>query len=127
MLFQQALPQTVSALFAASLLVTSSWASPLRKRSLDRRQNAPFVVTGLAGEPIQPRLELRDLQQNADQWNIYLLGLQRMQSADQNDILSWFQISGILWLFLASSDVSLTSVARYPRPTNGSMGRRKRK
>lgn len=93
-------PRTpISRLLVASLAVTSTWASPLSKpRSSDaeKRQSAPFPVTGLVGgsETVQPRLEIRDLQQNADQWNMYLLGLQRFQAADQNDMLSWFQIAG---------------------------------
>jgi hypothetical protein len=61
-------------------------------------------VTGLAGQSIQPRLELRELQQqNPDMWNIYLLGMTRMQQVDQSDFLSHFQLAGpyvdILWPF----------------------------
>ena len=88
---------SLPSLLASSLLVTNSYASPItniRKETLQKRQDAPFAVTGVQGSGVQPRLEIRDLQQNADQWNIYLLGLQRMQAVDQSDYLSWFQIAG---------------------------------
>jgi tyrosinase len=93
----------ISTLIAASLAITSTWASPLGiapKPDLQRRQDAPFAITGIRDDSgTQQRLEIRDLQQNADQWNIYLLGMQRMQAMDQNDMLSWFQIAGECWWF----------------------------
>jgi tyrosinase len=91
---------SISSLLTSSLLLTTSWASPRHNSALgaiSTRQNAPFAVTGFFGEGIQPRLEIRDLQQNPDQWNLYILGLQRMQSMDQNDFLSWFQVAGKHW------------------------------
>ncbi|KAK4997599.1 hypothetical protein LTR66_003012 [Elasticomyces elasticus] len=65
---------------------------PLRAR---QSSESVFAITGVAGLGIQPRLEIRQLQQNADQWNLYLLGLQRMQQLDQSDKLSYYQIAGI--------------------------------
>jgi tyrosinase len=58
------------------------------------QQSSPFAITGLAGQSVQARLEIRDLQQNAEQWSLFLLGLQRLQSMNQTDFLSWFQIAG---------------------------------
>jgi tyrosinase len=85
----------LSGLCAATLLLTGTGASPVNQNTPHKRQNAaPIAVTGLAGQPIQPRLELRELQQNADMWNIYLLGMTRMQQVDQGDFLSYFQLSG---------------------------------
>jgi hypothetical protein len=86
----------LSSLWAAVLLVTGSGASPVNQNTPHRRQNAaPIAVTGLAGQSIQRRLELRELQQqNPDMWNIYLLGMTRMQQADQSDFLSHFQLAG---------------------------------
>ncbi|TID22241.1 Di-copper centre-containing protein [Venturia nashicola] len=81
-----------SSLWATVLLVTTSVAST----SPQRRQTAPVAVTGFAGESIQPRLEIRELQQQQpDQWNVYILALIRMQQVDQSDVLSWFSIAGI--------------------------------
>ncbi|QDS78173.1 hypothetical protein FKW77_005300 [Venturia effusa] len=80
-----------SSLWATALLATTSAA--LRPQ---RRQTAPIAVTGLAGQSIQPRLEMRELQQlQPDQWNVYILGLSRMQQVDQSDFLSYFQLAGI--------------------------------
>lgn len=65
-----------------------------------RRQDGIFSVLGIAGlgdTTIHPRLEIRDLEKNyPDQWNIFLLGLQRFQAIDQDDKLSYFQIAGKL-------------------------------
>ncbi|KAF2147416.1 uncharacterized protein K452DRAFT_323522 [Aplosporella prunicola CBS 121167] len=44
---------------------------------------------------VHPRLELRTLQNNKDLWNLYLLGLVRMQAVPQDDKLSWYQIGSI--------------------------------
>ncbi|KAF2259452.1 Di-copper centre-containing protein, partial [Lojkania enalia] len=41
------------------------------------------------------RLEIRELEKNKDQWNIYLLGMRKFQSMDQKNKLSWYQIAGI--------------------------------
>jgi tyrosinase len=95
MLFSSSL--RLASLWTATLL-TGSWASPVNQNAPQRRQNAaPIAVTGLAGQSIQPRLEIRELQQNADMWNVYLLGLTRLQQVDQNDFLSHFQLAGS-WL-----------------------------
>ena len=98
MLFPSSLP--LSSIWAAALLLTGSGASPVNQNTPQRRQNAaPIAVTGLAGQTIQPRLELRELQQQQpDQWNIYLLGMTRMQQVDQSDFLSHFQLAGPYYL-----------------------------
>lgn len=66
--------------------------------ALLRRQDGIFSILGIAGlgvSSIQPRLEVRDLERNhPDQWNVFLLGLQRFQSVSQDDKLSYFQIAG---------------------------------
>lgn len=59
----------------------------------EKRQNV-IITTGVRGGPVMSRLEVRDLRQNADQWNIYLLGLSRMYSLNQRDPLSYYQIAG---------------------------------
>lgn len=45
--------------------------STLRYRSNDTNESVP--ITGISGGP-QARLEIRQLQNNTDAWNIYLLG-----------------------------------------------------
>ena len=66
--------------------------------ALLRRQDGIFSVLGISGlgvSTIQPRLEIRDLERyHPDQWNVFLLGLQRFQSVSQDDKLSYFQIAG---------------------------------
>ncbi|KAF1923578.1 tyrosinase [Didymella exigua CBS 183.55] len=47
------------------------------------------------GRVSAPRLEVRQLAQNADQWNLYLLGMERFQAKDKNDRLSYYQVAGI--------------------------------
>jgi tyrosinase len=65
---------------------------------LNRRQNTNSsghtVVTGIQGTSPQPRLEIRQLEKNADQWNIYLLGMRRFMSTNQSEKLSYYQIAG---------------------------------
>jgi tyrosinase len=62
-----------------------------------RRNGGVFSVLGIGafgdGTP-HPRLEIRDMEKNKDQWNVFLLGLHRFQSVDQNDELSYFKIAG---------------------------------
>jgi len=90
MLFSQSLHLS---LWAAAIFAGVE-ASPVdQKHKLQRRQQAPFPITGISGG-VQPRMEIRDLQQNApDQWNIYVLALAAMQLVDQSDYLSYFQLS----------------------------------
>lgn len=64
--------------------------------ALQQRQEEHFnfSVTGVQGTPY-PRLEIRTLEQNSDLFNLYLLGLERFQATDQEDMLSYFQVAGI--------------------------------
>lgn len=95
----------LTTMLTSLLLVTTSWATPLdfdRKPHivedigplLARQAQAPFNVAGVQGGGVKQRLEIRQLQQTGDQWNIFLLGLARMQAADQQDPLSYYQIAG---------------------------------
>jgi len=59
-----------------------------------------FSITGVQSGRGQDgsvplRLEIRDLQKNPDLWNLYLLGLARLQQSDQGELLSYYQLSGI--------------------------------
>lgn len=65
---------------------------------LNRRQNTNSsgftIVTGIQGTSPQPRLEIRQLEKNADQWNLYLLGMRRFMSTNETEKLSYYQIAG---------------------------------
>lgn len=60
-----------------------------------KRQNPTVAITGIKSYGIQPRLEIRQLEAQSDQWNIFLLGLDRFQQTDQNNLTSYYQIAGI--------------------------------
>jgi tyrosinase len=76
---------------------------------LSRRQQQPgfTAITGVcegetdnagvcsSGRTSAPRLEIRDLQQNEDQWNLYLLGMERFKAKDKNDKLSYYAVVGV--------------------------------
>ncbi|KAJ4303408.1 hypothetical protein N0V90_002301 [Kalmusia sp. IMI 367209] len=99
----------VPLLLSIAFFWTLSASSPVNSSSdphtvedasaLLRRRNGMFSVLGIAGlgdSTPQPRLEIRDLEKNhPDQWNVFLLGLQRFQAVSQDDKLSYFQIAGI--------------------------------
>ena len=86
---------------SASRTPTNSNSGPHTAEDLSallRSQDGIFSILGISGlgvSTIQPRLEIRDLERNhPDQWNVFLLGLQRFQSVSQDDKLSYFQIAG---------------------------------
>ncbi|KAI9767433.1 MAG: hypothetical protein M1840_005662 [Geoglossum simile] len=59
-----------------------------------------FAITGVQSGrgpngSVPLRLEIRELQRNPDLWNLYILGLERLQSVDQKELLSYYQLSGI--------------------------------
>jgi tyrosinase len=84
-------------------LVTTSVASPTtfkRDSTTVKRQNGPsadvpFAVTGVPGD-VHPRLEIRDLMTNKDQFNLFILALQNLKQADQSNFLSYFQVAGMI-------------------------------
>jgi hypothetical protein len=96
-------------LLSISLFTTFSICSPtaprIKRLALDdgtqdqKQQDGLFSVLGVAGltgPESHPRLEIRELEKNEDQWNVYLIGLRRFQSVDSNDKLSYYQVSGTL-------------------------------
>jgi hypothetical protein len=100
--------RSFSRFLVAILLFSTSWAKPLERRPhivetldrrvaenvLDKRQTAPFAVSGVTGGGVQPRLEIRQLMENTNQFNIYVLAMQAMQQDNQDDFLSYFSIAG---------------------------------
>jgi len=63
---------------------------------LEARANN-IAITGVVGSNtvLSPRLEIRDLQKNADQWNLYLLGMERFKAKAKTDRMSYYQIVGM--------------------------------
>ena len=88
----------LSSTVTVSLLLTHVSASPvnyLPKTSLDARQAASYYgITGVKLGGVQPRLEIRQLQQNPEMWNLYLLAMEQFKNVDQDDKLSYYQIAG---------------------------------
>ena len=87
-------------------LANFTLASPLLKHEVEavataqnldlkRQQNPTIAITGINAFGVQPRLEIRQLEANTDQWNIFLFGLRRFQHTDQSDMTSYYQIAGI--------------------------------
>ncbi|RCI09471.1 hypothetical protein L249_3652 [Ophiocordyceps polyrhachis-furcata BCC 54312] len=67
---------------------------------LTRRQDVatPIVVERLPLAPdgsIPLRLEIRQMRVDQHRWDLFVLSLSMLQTADQNDPLSWYQIAGI--------------------------------
>lgn len=62
---------------------------------IQKRQGANTIaITGVTGT-IAPRLEIRQLRNNADAWNLYLLGMDRFMNKPKNDRLSYYQVAGV--------------------------------
>lgn len=87
--------QCAAVTLASPLLKHRVYNVQLPGTGLQRRQTNTVVVTGIKTFGVQPRLEIRQVQQNADQWNIFLLGMKRFQETDQSDMMSYYQIAGI--------------------------------
>ena len=66
----------------------------LNRRQSSANSSGYTVVTGIQGTSTQPRLEIRQLEKNPDQWNIYLLGMNRFMRSNQSEKLSYYQVAG---------------------------------
>lgn len=83
-----------------SLVVGTSYnyGFDITKSLKEKRQSDGYIVT--TGMPLTQngsvpiRREIRDLQQDADQWVLYILALDMMQYTDQSDESSWYSILG---------------------------------
>lgn len=61
-----------------------------------RQSTGKIPVTGVTGNGIQVRMELRTMQQQyPDMFNVFLLGLRSFMQMDQSDPLSYYQIAGM--------------------------------
>lgn len=89
--------------------------APAAASAIRKRQSGSVPVTGITQFGVQPRLEIRELEKNADQWNIYLLGLARWQATDQRDKLSYYQVAGASKRVLYRIDLHANRFDRYTR------------
>jgi len=78
---------------AASLLSTLSYASPLMTFHERQAPGSYYPITGPTGG-VQPRLEIRQLQQTGEMWNLFLLAMEEFELMDQKEIDSYYQIAG---------------------------------
>jgi tyrosinase len=65
-----------------------------KTRAVLQKRADKITITGAGGNGSYPRLEIRDLQQNADQWNLYLLAMESFKAKPRNDPMSFYQIAG---------------------------------
>jgi tyrosinase len=105
------LSKSVVALIALAASITPSLGAPL-----EARQRNFFPITGPSVGGVQPRLEIRDVQANAEYFNLFILAIKRFQDMNQDDKLSYFQISGMYCVPQLSSITAERS--RYPWPTS---------
>jgi tyrosinase len=80
------------ALTAIAALLTPSFAAPLE--NIQVRQADYVAVTGAAVGGVQPRLEIRDVEANKEMFNLLLLAMKRFQDTNQEEKLSYYEISG---------------------------------
>lgn len=62
--------------------------SPLRQR----QTSGTYAITGIQSGGIHPRLNIRDMMNNTDMFNLYLLGLRRFMDTPESDPLSYHSI-----------------------------------
>lgn len=78
---------------STSLLASFCHGSPLMSFQARQAPGSYYPITGPSGG-IHPRLEIRQLQQTGEMWNLFLLALQEFQAIDQTEIDSYYQIAG---------------------------------
>lgn len=64
-----------------------------------RQSEADIIITTgvpVIGSIVPVRPEIRDLQQDPDKWELYILALDMMQYTTQPEPNSWFSITGTL-------------------------------
>jgi hypothetical protein len=82
------------------VLPSPAYSTIAPRRSETDRQAFELAIHPVLGvrrlgiDAIYPRLEIRELERNKDQFNVYMLGLQRLQNIPQEDEFSYYQIAG---------------------------------
>lgn len=90
------LSNPVATLAFLGSLVSGVLGSPVSSpEQLEPRQSSFYAITGIKVGGVQPRLEIRDLQKKPEQWNMFLLALQRFQAQTQSQRESFYQVAGI--------------------------------
>jgi tyrosinase len=56
-------------------------------------ENSYFSVVGVQGTGVQVRRELRELEKDAETWNLFVQAFARFQGMDQTDKVSYFQVA----------------------------------
>ena len=72
-----------------------AFGAPVQDQEEHLEKRAFYPIAGLKASGTHPRLEIRQLQKNTAQWNLYLLALNRFKGMSQTDKLSYYQVSGI--------------------------------
>ena len=95
MLFVNSLQSTLF-FVCICLFASIAYSAPVQDQedTLDKRASF-YAITGLKSSGTHQRLEIRQLQKNTAQWNLYLLALNRFKGMSQTDKLSYYQVSGI--------------------------------
>lgn len=80
---------------AIALLASTTNGSPFQPANILARQGPGsfYPITGPTGG-VQPRLEIRDLEQTGEMWNLFVLAMVEFENTDQDDISSYYQIAG---------------------------------
>ena len=95
----------ITAATAIFTLISSIAASPIElhlPKVLEARQDGSLPVVGVTSGGVQPRLELRELEKQHEQFTLFIIALTRFQAVDQNDRESYYQIAGQFSLCLHS-------------------------
>jgi len=88
-----------------------------------RQSGGKIPVTGVTGNGVQPRMELRVMQQQyPDMFNVFLLGLRSFMQVSQSDPLSYYQIAGMFILNRTLTSIANSFTSRYSRKTLRSLG-----
>ncbi|TLD26588.1 hypothetical protein PspLS_04810 [Pyricularia sp. CBS 133598] len=92
----------VPAVIAATAYDYGFDTGPLIRRQVSENGNNPrnrIVVKGARrsndSKSVPLRQEIREFQQDGDQWTLFILGLSLMQFDDQDEAISFYQIAGI--------------------------------
>ncbi|KAJ4295617.1 hypothetical protein N0V90_007630 [Kalmusia sp. IMI 367209] len=86
--------------FTSLILFTSTQAAPLSNgescAAIQKTDESTyFSVVGVQGTGVHPRQELRELEKDAETWNLFLQAFARFQAMDQSDKVSYFQVAAI--------------------------------
>ncbi|KAF2718416.1 Di-copper centre-containing protein [Polychaeton citri CBS 116435] len=82
-------------LTALLAFTASVFALPRRHFPRQGSNNTASGVTGATQGGVERRMDITLLQSNTDQWNLYLLALQRFKDMDPSDPMSYYQIASI--------------------------------